>query len=53
MRRKHPAFTPQRLSDLKGAQLMLLPPRFFITGSMILPVVDGAERDRELVAHLE
>ena len=35
MRRKHPAFTPQRLSDLKGAQLMLLPPRFFITGSSL------------------
>lgn len=32
---------------------MLLPPASLVTGRMIFAVVNGAERHRELVAHLE
>ena len=47
------AFSPQAFGRSEWINLVLLPPSPLIAGSMVLVMVDGAERHGELVAHLE
>jgi len=43
---------PQRARDFQWLNPMASPPRLLVARLMQLIVVDGAERDRELIAHL-
>ena len=52
-RRMLSAFSPQALCNGERINLVLLPPQSLIAGCVVLLMVNGAERNREFVAHFE
>jgi hypothetical protein len=52
-RRQLLAFSPETCGHSEGINLVLLPPQSFVSGCMVLLMVDGTERDGEFVTNLK